>query len=352
MTRTSRLLGAVSATALVALSASPALAEGTDAGIPITNTVTVSYQVNGVDQTDETATDEFVVDRKVNMTVTEVGGTATLVTPGGIEQVATFSVTNLSNDAVDFALSIAQQSGGAGAHSGTDNFDTGTVAFYIDDDGTAGYSAGDTEVTYLDGVAADDSVTVFVVTSIPVTQVNGDIATVILSATAHDGATNGSLGAVLSTSATNVVDQVDTVLADGTGATDGDYDGVFSARDDYRVQAALLSVLKTSSIISDGVSGPGDTPKAIPGATVRYCIAVSNGAGGQTATSITVSDILPAGMSFVTGSILLNGSVGSGGVCNTDGTAGGTFAAGEVSGTLSDIAAAETLTLVFDATID
>jgi uncharacterized repeat protein (TIGR01451 family) len=351
MTRTSKLLGAVSSFVLVALSASPALAEGTDAGTPITNTVSVSFQVNGITQVVEEDTDEFVVDRKVNLTVVEVGGTATLVTPGSINQVTTFSVTNLSNDTVDLALSLAQQDGGAGAHSGDDTFDTGAVKFYIDDDGTAGYSAGDSEVTYLDGVEADDSVTVYAVTSVPVAQANGDIATVILSATAHDGSTSGSLGALLTTSATNVVNGIDTVLADEAGETDGQYDGVYSAKDDYEVEAAELSVVKTSYIVSDPVSGTVD-PKAIPGAVVRYCIAVSNGVGAQTATDISVSDDLPVAVTFLEDSILLNGSVETDGSCKLDGTAGGTHNAGEVSGSLDDIDAADTLTLVFDATIN
>ena len=221
MTRTSSLLGAVSSIVLVALSASPAFAEGTDAGTPITNSVSVSFQVNGITQVAQADTDEFLVDRKVNLTVVETGGTATLVTPGSINQVTTFSVTNLSNDVVDLALSVAQQSGGgAAAFTGNDNFNTGAVKFYIDTDGTAGYSVGDTEVTYLDGVGTDDSVTVYAVTSIAVARVNGDIATVVLTATAYNGSTACSLGALLTTSATNAVSGVDTVLADAAGSTD------------------------------------------------------------------------------------------------------------------------------------
>ena len=351
MTRTSSLLGAVSSIVLVALSASPVLAEGTDAGTPITNSVSVSFQVNGIAQVAQEDSDEFVVDRKVNLTVVETGGTATLVTPGSVNQVTTFSVTNLSNDVVDLALSIAQQSGGAAAFTGNDNFNTGAVKFYIDTDGVSGYSVGDTEVTYLDGVGTDDSVTVYAVTSIAVARADGDIATVVLTATAHNGATAGSLGAVLTTSATNAVGGVDTVLADAAGSTDAQYDGKFSARDDYRVQAAALSVNKSSYIVSDGVSAVGVTPKAIPGAIVRYCIAVTNGAGAQTASNITVSDVLPTNVTFVAGSTRVNGTVASG-VCLADGTVGGSFASGAVSGSLSNITAASTLTLVFDAKIN
>lgn len=351
MTRTSTLLGAVSAVALVALSSSPALAEGTDAGTAITNEVSVTFEVNGIEQTVEEATDEFVVDRKVNMTVVEVGDAATLVTPGSVSQVTTFEVTNLANDTLDFALGVAQQSGGAGAHAGTDSFDVTDVTIYIDDDGTAGFSAGDSEITYIDGLEADETATIFVVSSVPLSLSNGQISTVTLSATAHGAGATGALGTLLETSATNVVDEVDTVLADGIGATDGEYDGVFSAQDDYQVQAAALSVLKTSVIVEDFVSGVGEEPKAIPGATVRYCIAVTNGAGAQTASNIAISDILPTTVELITGSIRVNGTTEADGSCNTDGVAGGSFDGTRVTGSLDDIAAGETLTLLFDATI-
>lgn len=354
MIRTSTLLGAVSSLALVALSASPALAEGTDAGTTVQNTVSVSFNVGTVAQTAETATDEFVVDRKVNLTVEEVGSSATIVSPGSTQQVTTFQVTNLSNDTLDFSLTAAQQSGGAGTFGGTDNFDTTDVLIYIDDDGTAGFSAGDSQVTYIDELAADTSATIFVVSSIPLTAETGDVATVILTADASAGGTVGSEGAELTTSATNTVDAVDTVLADLSGATDVDYDGSYSASDDYEVLAALLSATKTSRIVSDPISDvTGGTPMAIPGAVVEYCIAVSNAAGSATASSIVVSDTLPADVTFVASSILLNGTVDAGGACvEGTGGAGGSFDGTTVSGSLNDLAGGDTLTLVFRATID
>lgn len=350
MKRTGRMLCAVSTLALAAFGATPALADGTEAGTSITNTATVNYQVGGVAQTSQADSDTFVVDRKVNVTVAEVGGSATTVSPGGVEQVTTFEVTNLSNDVVDFSLSLAQQSGGAGEFGGTDNFDTTNTKFYVDTNGDGVYGAGDTEVTYLDEVAADDTVTVFVVTDIPLGQATGDVASVILTADAHAGDTAGALGSELTTSSTNTAG-VDTVLADGSGETDADNDGAFSARDDYIVSAAALTVVKTSRIVSDPVSGTSN-PKAIPGAVIEYCIAVSNASGSATATNVTVTDPVPADMTYVTSSIVLNGTTDAGGVCQNDGSAGGSFDGTTVSGTLNDLTAGNTLTLTFRATID
>lgn len=351
MTRTSKLLGAVSTVALVALSANPALAEGTDAGTAIQNTVSVTFDVGGVTQDPvDSNTDEFVVDRIVNLTVDEVGGTATIVSPGSTQQVTTFTVTNLSNDTVDFALTVDQQTGGAGAFGGTDNFDTTNTTIYLDNGDGIFNPAEDTVVTYIDELAADTSATVFVVADVPLGQVTGDTATVILTADAHEAGSVGSLGTELTTSATNTVGAVDTVLGDGAGETDAANDGAFSAADDYSVLAAAVSVVKTSRIVSDPVSGTTD-PKAIPGAVIEYCIAVSNASGGAAATNITVTDPLPANTTFEAGSILLDGTV-TGPTCNADGTAGGSFDGTNVSGSLSDIAAGNTATLVFRATID
>lgn len=96
------------------MGASPALASGTASGTTINNTVSVNYKVGGVDQTATGASDSFKVDRKVNLTVAEVGTTTTEVSPGQTAAVTTFTVTNNSNATLDFALAAAQQTGGAG----------------------------------------------------------------------------------------------------------------------------------------------------------------------------------------------------------------------------------------------
>ena len=88
---------------------------------------------------------------------------------------------------------------------------------------------------------------------------------------------------------------------------------------------------------------------------VEYCIVVQNAAGSASANSVTISDPLPAQTSFVTASSFLNGTyTGSTptGTCNLDGTAGGSVAAGTLSGTLGTIAAGTTRTLYFQVTIN
>lgn len=357
MNRYSRLLGTVGAAALAVLVANPALANGTAAGTTITNTVTVNYQVGGVSQTATGASNSFAVDRKVSMTVAEVGGAATQVSPGATSQVTTFTVTNNSNATLDFALTVAQLSGGAGAHGGTDSFDVSNVKIYLDD-GNNVFDAGDTEITYLDEVAPDTTRRVYVVADIPLSLTTGSVATVSLTATGREGGAAGSQGAALSetnTGSANEVDAmfVDTVFADAAGSDDALGDGAHSARDDYSVLAAALTVIKRSKVISDPVNGTSN-PKAIPGATIEYCISVANAPGSATASSVTISDPLPSTVTYdSTYGIFVDGTV-TGGECDANGTAGGSYDGGSstVSGTISSIAADETKTLRFRALID
>lgn len=352
MTRTKRLLASASVLAAAAFSASPAFAAGTSSGTTITNTVTLDYQVGGVGQTQLSASDSFTVDRKVVVSVSEVGSATTQVGPGQAVAVTTFSVANASNATVDVALAATQLSGGTAAHGGTDNFDVTGVQIYADTNSNGSYDAGtDQAITYLDQLAADGTKTVFVVAAIPLGRVTGDVAGVKLTGTASEATAAGSLGATIAATSGANTSGVDTVLADSNTANGNTaYDGIDFAYDDYTVLAAALTVTKTSRVVSDPVNGTTN-PKAIPGATVEYCIAVANAAGSATATSIAVSDTLPAATTFVASSIKVDGTV-TGATCNADGSAGGSYASGTVTGSLSNVAAGVTRTLVFRVTVN
>jgi uncharacterized repeat protein (TIGR01451 family) len=360
MNRTKRLLASASVLAVAAFAASPASAAGTAAGSTITNTVTVDYKVGTISQTQQSASDSFTVDRKINLTVAEVSSATTTVSPGQTAAVTAFTVTNASNATLDFALAATQAAGGTAAHGGTDNFNVSNVKMYLDTDNSGGFNAGDTQVTYLDQVAADASITVFVVADVPLGRSTGDVADVRLTATAAEATAAGSLGATVTQTVGANTAGMDTVFADSAAGGNVALDGIAFAEDDYTVSAAALTAVKTSKIISDPVNN-STNPKMIPGAVVEYCIAVANGAGGATATNITLSDALPANTSYLAAfGIKVNGTV-TGATCNADGAAGGSFAtavasgtpSGVVSGTLSDITAGGTSrTLVFRVTVN
>ena len=351
MTKTTIIAG-VSALALFTGASGAAHAAGTTAGTTIVNTVTLNYAVDGVAQTAVNASNSFVVDRRVTLSVAEIGSTTTTVAPGQIAAVTSFTVTNTSNAALDLGVYVIQPAGGTAAHGGTDNFDATGVTLYTDSNANGAYDAGtDVAVTWLDEVAADTSRTVFVVGSIPAGRGTGDVAGVTLTAQARDSGTTGTQGAVSVETTTANTAAIDTVFADTAGATDAARDGRFSARDDYTVAAAALTITKTSRVISDPSNG-AINPKAIPGATIEYCIQVANAAGSAAASNVAISDPLPATTTYsaIFGSFI-NGTT-TGATCNADGTAGGAFASGTVSATLAAVPPGTTRTLYFRATIN
>lgn len=350
MTRNMRLLASASVLAAAAVAASPAFAAGTTAGTTVTNSITLDYKVGGVDQAQLTTSNDFTVDRKVLLTVTEPGGTATTVSPGQSAAVTTFSVTNSSNAPLDFALAVSQP-GGASPHTGTDNFDVGNAKIYVDTNSNGAYDAGtDQETTFLDQVPADTSRTVFVVANVPLGRATNDIAVVRLTATAAEATASGTLGATVLASTGANTDGMDTVFADTATGGNTARDGIHFANDDYFVQAAALTATKTSRVISDPVNGSTD-PKMIPGAVVEYCIAVTNAAGGVAATAVNITDEVPAQTTYDAAfGIKLNGTM-TGTTCNA-GAAGGAYANGIVSGTIASVPAGEARNLVFRVSVN
>ena len=299
--------------------------------------------------------------------VTTQDSAAVSVNPGQANAVTTFRVTNNSNATIDFLLAATQQAGGSAKFTGNDNFTASNVRIYVETNGTAGWQAGDTQATSLASVASGDGVTVYVVSDVPLAQVNGDIATMILTATAASGVTAGT--GYAGTGGTAIVQTpvgtangkttMETVFADAQAETqtaDGLKDGKHAARSDYRVAAALLSIGKYSRIVSDPFSG-ASSPRAIPGAVVEYCIVVSNAAGGVSADAVTVSDVVPTEVTYLPNSIYLNGAFNGTDTCaatgGTAGTDGANWNAGTttVSNNFGTVAAGVTRTLRFQATI-
>ena len=298
-----KLMALMVSAALFGLVSQSTLAVGTASGTTISNLATLSYSVGGVAQTDigssptgnpagaGTAT-TFVVDNKVNLSV--VGGGITTVIPGQVSAVSTFVVTNLGNTVQDFSLTPSNKASGTVLGSNTDTFDgTGLIAF-VDSNGNGVLDAG--EKQYIDELAPGASVTVTVLSTIPVAQVNGDISIVSLLATALAGGLAGTQGASLVNTGANTAG-VDVVFADTVAGTDDlTLHADSSDRATYKVITGTLSVLKTVTPICDPVNG-NVNPKNIPGAAVRYVVTISN-VGAAAATLTSLSDTLSASVLF------------------------------------------------------
>lgn len=346
MTSTLKFLVATGTISAAMMSASSAFAAGSLVGTDVINTATVDYQVGGVAQTQRTATDTFDVDRKVIFTLTEATPTGTTsVVPGQQDAVTRFTLTNTSNDTLDFSLAAAQLAGGTAEHGGTDVFDVTGFTFFVDANSNGTYQAGTDIATSVDNLAPDTSIAVFIVGDIPLVQTNGQVAGVTMTATALN--VDGS-AIVASTDSDANTAGIETIFADSGR------NGIESDGDDYTLAAPNLTVTKLSRVISDGVSASNF--KAVPGAVVEYCIVVTNGAGAATATNVAVADNLNLEPDFTYLAAFTpkyDGTVVTGSTC-TPGTLDATYNGGTntVSATLSDIAADETRTLVFRVTID
>ena len=360
--RTTRLM---TFTAITAALAGAAWADGTTAGQTINNTATIGYSVGGVAQPDVNSNQaSFVVDMLVNLSVAELGGSATVVVPGATGQVTTFTVTNTSNAVLDFRLAATQASNGATTKfGGTDAGDATNVVAYVDD-GDDVFNAVDDTATSINELAADASVTVFVVADIPFGVGNGGEIGLTLTAYAAAGGDGNALGSDLTaTPGADTPGAMDIVFGDAAGASDASRDGSYSDSDEYSVSSATMNITKQARVISDPVNGTTN-PRSVPGAVIEYCIVMEN-SGSASATTLEISDNVPTYTTFVSGSIRSNGSVTSG-ACNADGavedddasdggevdTATGSFVAGLVSVALASVAAGETRTALFRATID
>ena len=278
-------------------------AVGTAANTTVSNQSTVSYSVGGVAQapipsspTGNTtpgggAPTTFVVDNRIDLTVAESSGGNTPVTPGQLNQVTGFTVTNTGNAAQGYQLTPTNLVGGA-LFGNTDSTDVANLRVFVDSNANGVYDAGVDTATAIDTLAADASVAVFIVSDIPGTATNGQFANVQLSARAAVAGTNGATLAT-ETSGADTPGSVDIVFGDAAR------DATEVSADQYAVSSAALSVQKTSAVVDDPFNGTTN-PKGIPGAHVEYAIAISN-TGAAAATGLQINDPLPANTAFRTG---------------------------------------------------
>jgi hypothetical protein len=289
-----RLLSTFAAAMLLAGASGTAMAaaSGTAADTTISNSATVNYKVNAIDQAAVNSnTADFLVDRHVDFTVVTDELAALSVTTNTTENVLTFTVDNTGNDTFDFNLAAVDLNGAAAQFGGTDNNNATGTAVYVDANANGTYEAATDLATSIDDLAAGGAVKVFIVASFGSAGFsNGDIASYYLRATALDSA-----GGVLSDHAgdADVAGTVQNVFATdlGPAPTDLNLDQIDSDYADYVVSAASLTVTKSSAVIWDPVN-LFVNPKAIPQAVIEYTVTITKDAGAGTATDITVSDSL------------------------------------------------------------
>lgn len=309
-------------------------AAGTTAGETVSNSASLSYSVGGATQptvnTPQAAT--FVVDKKIDFSVVHNDDPKHVVTtPGAVEVERTFTLENTTNFVQDFTLSATNLVGDA--YDGeTDNKNVDSIQISIDNGVTWAAVGADVTVSAL---AVDTSIVIKVRSSIPVTNVNGDVMNIQLEAKAvkSDGSDEEATAGV------DNKDLMDTVLAEGADYVltgNGEFDGKYSAWAGYRIEAPVLSLTKSSCVYEDLVSGVSANAKRIPGATITYLFDIEN-TGTVNASDINITDVLPAELDATTVTAVKHNDAQASCICD-GGVAGlGADATSAVSGQTVEI---------------
>ncbi len=316
-------------TAMALLIGQQAMALGTDPGITVTNTASVDYEVGGVGQPTEVSNAaDFVVDRRVDFTVTRMGGALTPTTLSSTDGFLDFYVTNLSNGDLDFNLLFTQLVFADGVIYGAGTEDTTGVAedmfnvrirvsAALDPAGLPGTGPDPLlgDGTFIDNIPEDRSIRVRIYADTVAVAANGLISGLSLDATAADPATTVNL---LETPGPDDPTLLENVFADAGN------DNAESDRDGFLLQAAQLTVTKTATVISD----PFGSGKAVPGAIIEYDLVIDNSAGAVSAAAMSIADAIDANVTFLSGVY----NAGASNVSIFDGVATTTFCDAEAGG--------------------
>lgn len=305
----------------------PAQAAGTAAGTKIDNTATATYELPGGGTGQVTSnTVSLTVDELLDVTVTWDDGGDVVVQPGLTGQVLTFTVTNTGNGSEAFALSARNTLSG-------DTLDPSAFAIYLDTNGDGNYDPG-VDQAYVPGagnpvIAADAPITVFVVSTIPAGAADNTRAGIDLIAEAVTG--TGNPGDVIANAGTGGGDAVI-----GLSGADGFDDGY------YRVSAATVAFVKSQLVVD-----PFGGSNTIPGSVITYTlVATVNGSG--TLTALSIADAIPAGTTYVPGSLTLQAAP----LTDATDTDSGEFALSAIAVRPGDVPAGQSRTVTFQVRVD
>lgn len=325
-----RRFNARTATAAIALVAalsvaSTAQATGTRAGTVIDNTATATYDEGGTPVQVNSNLNSLTVDELLDTVVAWDNGADVPTTPGATGGALTFTVTNTGNGQEAFLLSTINTLGG-------DDYDPTSVSIVIDD-GDGVYEPG-IDTVYVAGAGnpvlnPDQTITVFVVANTPGGLSDGDRGGIRLTAAAVTGT-----GAPGTTFAGQGEGGGDAVV--GTTGADGTDDGYF------QVAAATVSLVKSATVVD-----PFGGSNAVPGSTITYQI-VATTSGSGSLPNLAINDAIPAGTTYVPGSITLGG----GALTDASDADAGRFASNSISVALGTVAGGQTRTVTFQVTIN
>ena len=275
--------------ALVALGAAlpavPALAGGTPAGTNISTVATATYELpSGGEESVQSNEVSLLVDELLDVTIASNEPGDVISAPGVTGRLLRFTLTNAGNGPEAFALeAIASEAG--------DDFDPVVTVIVLDANANGAYDAGVDRI-YAAGtndpeLAPDESLSVFVLATMPAAAADGQRGKIRLKAAAKTG--SGAPGTAFAGAGEGGGNAV-------VGATGAESDG----EGWYRIAAADIDFLK-SAVVADPYGGTTQGP----GAIITYTLtATVNGSGSL--ANVRVADPIPEGTSYQAGSITLD----------------------------------------------
>ena len=307
-----------------ALITTPAHAGGVKAGTLIENTASATYDGGAGPVTIPSNTITVKVDELLDVTITSRDSGPVSAAPGSA--VLTFELTNTGNGPEAYTLTANP------AVAGND-FDTTVNGIAVDTNGNGVYDPGVDQMltgpATTAAIAADASLTVFVLVTIPGGVADGDQSDVSLLAEAVTG--TGAPGTAFAGQG-----------AGGGNAIVGSTGANATATGSLSVGITDVDLIK-SATVRDPFGGTG----IVPGATITYAIRAEVRGSGSV-SDLVVTDAAPADTTYVAGSLKLDGAILTDAA---DADAGRSGASG-ISVDLGTVSGGSSRTVTFQVIID
>ena len=312
------------AASAVLLFGSPAYAGGVTAGSLIENTAQATYDTPDGPETVDSNTVTLMVDELLDVTVSSVDSGPITTRPGS--DILTFEITNTGNGPEAFTLTANPTVAG-------NDFGVTIDGIAVDTNGNGVYDAGiDTILSSPETtseIAADGSLTIFVLVTVPAGAADSEESQVELLAEAVTG--TGAPGTSFAGAGANGSNAVV-----GLSGADG------TATGQLIVALTTVDLVKSATILDPfGGSSP------VPGAVITYTI-TANVTGSASIDNLIVTDTYPAGTTYVPGTLALNG----GGLTDASGDDAGTASASAISVDLGTVSGGSAPAITFDVTIN
>jgi len=302
-------------------------AVGTPATTDIRSSAVVMFtDAFGAPQTVSSNETSLLVDEVLGVTIVSDDATNVAVNSPDDDDALRFTITNVGNGTEAFRLTPDPALGG-------DDYDPTDARIFLDLNDNGSFESG-VDPLYVAGVndpvlAADATQLIFLSNDTPAALVNGNIGLARVDVAAVTG--SGAPG-------TAFVGQGD----GGTDAVVGATTAAGGAGGGYVVSDVVAGLVKTQ-VVTDPFGGSSP----IPGATITYTLALSLSGSGSIGNTL-ITDSIPAGTTYVGGSLLLDGNP----LTDTAGDDAGRFTGAGIEVDLTTLSSPANRTVVFQVLIN